>query len=89
DGKFIYTTSPVPHGGNPVFPDEPTSQFYTADDAVGNPEVKLSPAGGSFSTETLNVTATLNEEAVSGWYQVGTGAKVNITQGHSKEFTIG
>ena len=39
DGKFIYTTSPVPHGGNPVFPDEPTSQFYTADDAVGNPEV--------------------------------------------------
>lgn len=89
DGKFIYTTSPVPHGGNPVFPDEPTSQFYTADDAVGNPEVKLSPAGGSFSTETLNVTATLNEEAVSGWYQVGTGAKVNISQGHGTEFTIG
>jgi len=89
DCKFIYTTSPVPHGGNPVFPDEPTSQFYTADDAVGNPEVKLSPAGGSFNTETLNVTATLNEEAVSGWYQVGSGAKVNLTQGQSKEFTIG
>ena len=34
--------------------------------------MEFSPAGGSFNTETLNVTATLNEEAVSGWYQVGT-----------------
>ena len=89
DGKFIYTTSPVAHGGNPVFPDVPADQFYTADDAVGNPGVEFSPAGGSFNTETLNVTATLNEEAVSGWYQVGSGAKVNLTQGQSKEFTIG
>ncbi len=77
------------HGGNPVFPDVPADQFYTADDAVGNPGVEFSPAGGSFNTETLNVTATLNEEAVSGWYQVGSGAKVNLTQGQSKEFTIG
>ena len=67
----------------------PADQFYTADDAVGNPGVEFSPAGGSFNTETLNVTATLNEEAVSGWYQVGSGAKVNLTQGQSKEFTIG
>lgn len=89
DGKFIYSSSPVAHGGNPTFADVPTDRFYTAQDVIDDPKVVFSPAGGSFTTPTQNVTVTLNEEAVSGWYQVGTGSKVNISKGQTKDFTVG
>lgn len=89
DGKFIYTDSPVAHGGDVTFEDPGTTQYYTADDAVGRPAVKFSPAGGSFKTETLSVTATLNEAAKTGWYQVAGSEKVNLAPGESKSFTIG
>ncbi|MCM1453608.1 MAG: alpha-amylase family glycosyl hydrolase [bacterium] len=89
DGKFIYTSSPVSKGGNPTATDPGASFFYTKDDAVGSPSVSFSPAGGSFRTETQTVTATLNEVAKSGWYQVGNGSKVNLTSGQSSSFTIG
>ena len=48
--------------------------------------VTFSPNGGSFRTQTQNVTATLTD-ATSGWYKVGTGSKVSFTG--SKSFTIG
>ncbi len=89
DGKFIYTSSPVAKGGNPVFADKPTTEFYTADDAIGSPAVKFNPAGGSFKTETLTVTATLNDAATSGWIKVGSGAKQTLATGQSTTFTIG
>lgn len=89
DGKFIYSTSAVAHGGSVTFTDPGTTQYYTADDAVGQPTVKFSPAGTSFKTETLEITATLSEGATSGWYQVAGGSKVTLTPGQSKKFTIG
>lgn len=89
DGKFIYATSPVAHGGNPSFDDPGTTHYYTADDAVGKPAVTFSPDGGSFKTATLSVTATLNEVATQGWYQVGSGSKVNLTKGAASTFTVG
>ncbi|MCH5227272.1 MAG: starch-binding protein [Muribaculaceae bacterium] len=89
DGKFMYKSSSVSKGGNPTFADKGTTSYYTADDVVGNPSVKLSPAGGSFKTETLNITAELNEVATSGWYKIGTGSQVALTPGKTASFTIG
>ncbi|MDE5785704.1 MAG: starch-binding protein, partial [Duncaniella sp.] len=89
DGKFIYSTSPVAHGGNPQFEDPGTTHYYTADDAVGKAAVTFSPDGGTFKTATLTVTATLNEVASSGWYQVGNGARGNLSKGTASTFTIG
>lgn len=89
DGKFIYTTSPVAKGGNPTFSDPGTTEYYTKEDAIGSAAVTLSPAGGSFKTETITVTAALNESAVSGWVKVGNDAQTNLTPGAAKTFTIG
>ena len=88
DGKFIYATSPVAHGGSVSFPDVPTDQFYTSDDVVKDPSVVFSPNGGSFKTETLTVTATLGDNTASGWYQIAGGDKVSISGGNN-QFTIG
>lgn len=89
DGKFIYSTAPVAHGGSVSFTDPGTTTYYTADDAIGTAAVKLSPAGCSFTTETLTVTAALNDVAVSGWYKVGDSQTVDLNGTLSKEFTIG
>ncbi|MCC8037151.1 MAG: starch-binding protein [Bacteroidales bacterium] len=89
DGKFIYGTSAVAHGGSVTVDDPGTTQYYTADDAVGQAKVSFSPSGSSFKTETLTVTVSLNDAATSGWYKVGNGSQVNLTAGSSKTFTIG
>lgn len=89
DGKFIYTTSPVSHGGNPSFADPGASHYYTADDAIGSPQVTFSPAGGTFKTPTLTVTATVNEAAAAGWYSINGGQRVNLMSGTEDTFTIG
>lgn len=89
DGKFIYATSPVAHGGDVTFTDPGTTQYYTADDAVGQPSVKFSPSGSSFKTETLSVTATLSEGATTGWVKVGNNSQVTLTPGNPYQFTIG
>lgn len=89
DGKFIYATSAVAHGGSVEFPDNGTTEYYTKEDAPGQAKVTFNPAGGSFKTETLTVTATLNEAASTGWYQVGNGAKQTLTKGKSANFTVG
>ena len=89
DGKFIYASSPVSHGGKPSFSDSGASRWWKPSDATAGASVTLNPNGGSFKTETQTVTATLNEEAVSGWYQIGNGSKVNLTKGTPATFTIG
>ncbi len=89
DGKFIYASSAVAHGGKVSFADKGAPRYYTADDVVENPKVTLSPSGSSFTSETLTVTASLNEAAVSGWYQVGTGNKVTLSTGNTSSFTLG
>lgn len=89
DGKFMYTSQPVSHGGNPSFSDPGTTEYYTADDAIGAASVTFSPAGGSFKTETLTVTVALNETATSGWFKVGNEAQQSLTPGTAKTFTIG
>lgn len=50
------------------------------------PAVRFSPNGGDFY-ETITVTATV-KNAVSAWYAIGTGAKVNIS-GTSATFSLG
>ncbi len=89
DGKFIYATSPVSKGGNPTFDDPGTTEYYTADDAIGSAAMTFSPAGGAFRTEEITVTASLNAAAVAGWYKIGNGQQVTLTEGSSKTFTIG
>lgn len=89
DGKFIYATVPVAHGGKPSFADPGTTEFYTADDAPGTPKVIFDKAGGAFMTETLTVTAALNDVATGGWLQIGSGERIEIAPAIPVEFTIG
>ncbi|MDE5869585.1 MAG: alpha-amylase, partial [Muribaculaceae bacterium] len=92
DGKFIYASSPVAHGGNVSFTDPGTTQYYTKEDAPGPSvaSVSFSPNGGSFKTETQNVTVTLSEASVSGWYQVAGQSRVNLSPSNrTSTFTIG
>ena len=90
DGKFIYSSSAVSHGGNPTATDPGASFFYTYDDAVDESVgMTFSPNGGSFKTETLTVTATLTAGATSGTFTVGEGTAQTITQGETKTFTVG
>ncbi len=89
DGKFIYNTKAVSHGGAVTFADPGTTEYYTAADAIGDPAVKLTPGSSSFKTETLSVSASLSEEAASGWYKIGSQAQVNISKGQTKTFTVG
>lgn len=89
DGRFIYTSSPVSGSGNVSFDDPGTTHYYTAQDAVGTAAVTFSPAGGTYRTETLTVSAALNSEATSGWYRIGAADRVNLQPGQTEEFTIG
>lgn len=89
DGKFIYGGSAVSKGNRTVLSDPGTTQYYTADDVIGAPGVKFSPAGGSFRTATQTVTVTLNDAATSGWYKVGNGSQVALSPNTSKTFTVG
>ncbi len=54
--------------------------------ASTTPDVSVSNSGGNFA-DTLSITATLNEFATSGTYQIGNAAPVTFTG--SKTFTIG
>lgn len=89
DGKFIYNSAAVAHGGKVSFTDPGADKFYTADDAVGSASVSFSPAGGSFKTDEITVTVSLNEAAATGWYQVAGKDRVNLVAGATSTFTIG
>lgn len=51
-------------------------------------KVTLSPNGGDFG-KTITVTATLSDNAKSGWYKIGDGAQVALTPGKPVTFTLG
>ena len=51
-------------------------------------KVTLSPNGGDFQN-TVTVTATLSNNAKSGWYKIGNGEQVALTPGKAATFTLG
>jgi len=51
-------------------------------------KVTLSPNGGDFQN-TVTVTATLSNNAKSGWYKIGDGEQVALTPGKAATFTLG
>ena len=51
-------------------------------------KVTLSPNGGDFE-KTITVTATLSDNAKSGWYKIGDDEQVNLTPGKPVTFTLG
>ena len=51
-------------------------------------KVTFSPNGGDFQ-KTVTVTATLSNNAKSGWYKIGNGEQVNLTPGKAVTFTLG
>ena len=51
-------------------------------------KVTLSPNGGDFE-KTISVTATLSDNAKSGWYKIGNGEQVALTPGKPATFTLG
>ncbi len=51
-------------------------------------KVTLSPNGGDFQ-KTISVTATLSNNAKSGWYKIGDGEQVAFTPGKAATFTLG
>ncbi len=90
DGKFLYGNSSVSKASQVAYDgnqEAGTDQYIGPDDAIKDAAVELSPAGGSFKTETLSVKASLNESATSGWYRIGNGNKNNISS--NATFTIG
>ena len=51
-------------------------------------KVTLSPNGGDFQ-KTITVTATLSDNAKSGWYKIGNGEQVSLTPGKPVTITLG
>ncbi len=89
DGKFIYATTPVSHGGSVTFTDPGTTEYYTPADVIKNPNVSLTPNGGSFKSETIDVDITLSDNAASGYFTIDNGAPQTLSVGQTKKVTIG
>ena len=89
DGPFIYTTSPQSKGDQAYDGQEEAGTTWNEQAPIQSANVSFSQAGGSFRTETINLTATLSEDAKSGWYQIHGQDKVNLTPGESVNLTIG
>ncbi len=51
--------------------------------------ITLSPNGGAFTTETLSVTITPNENTTSYWYKVGDGTQTDVSGNNPTTITIG
>ena len=89
DGAFIYETA-AQHKGDQTYDGNEEAGTTWVDEAPLQPvSVSLSPAGGTFRTNTVTVTATLSEDALSGWYQIEGQNKVDLTPGEATTFTIG
>ena len=89
DGPFIYTTSPQSKGDQAYDGQEEAGTTWNEQAPIQSATVSFSQAGGSFRTESINLTATLSEDAKSGWYQIQGQDKVNLTPGKSVNLTIG
>ena len=90
DGPFIYTTSAQSKGDQAYDGQEEagTTIYYGSESAEQDGAVVFDPNGGSFRTETVTVTASLNDGATSGWYQIDGEDKVEISS-EGATFTIG
>ncbi len=90
DGPFIYTTSAKSKDGQAYDGQEEagTDIYYGSEDIEQDAAVVFNPNGGNFRTETVTVTATLNDGATSGWYQIEGEDKVELSS-EGSTFTIG
>ena len=89
DGAFIYETAVQHKGGQTYDGNEEAGTTWIDEAPIQPASVSFSQAGGSFRTETINMTVTLSEDAKSGWYQIQGQDKVNLTPGVSENLTIG
>ena len=89
DGAFIYASAAQHKGGQTYDGNEEAGTTWVDEAPLQPVSVSLSPAGGTFRTNTVTVTATLSEDAASGWYQIEGQDKVDLTPGKSVTFTIG
>ena len=89
DGPFIYATSPQSKGDQAYDGQEEAGTTWNEQAPIQSATVSFSQAGGSFRTESINLTASLSEDAKSGWYQIQGQDKVNLTPGESVNLTIG
>ena len=89
DGPFIYTTSPVSKGDQAYDGHEEDGTTWNEQAPAASSSVVFSQAGGSFRTQTIDMTVTLSEDAKSGWYQIQGQDKVDLTPGVSVNLTIG
>ena len=89
DGAFIYETAAQHKSGQDYDGNQEAGTTWVDEAPLQPVSVSLSPAGGSFRTNTVTVTAELSEDALSGWYQIEGQDKVNLTPGEATTFTIG
>ena len=89
DGAFIYASTAQHKSGQDYDGNEEAGTTWVDETPLQPVSVSLSPAGGSFRTNTVTVTATLSEDALSGWYQIEGQDKVDLTPGEAATFTIG
>ena len=89
DGAFIYETAAQHKGGQDYDGNQEAGTTWVDETPLQPVSVSLSPAGGSFRTNTVTVTAELSEDALSGWYQIEGQDKVDLTPGKPANFTIG
>ena len=89
DGAFIYASAAQHKSGQTYDGNEEAGTTWVDEAPLQPVSVSLSPAGGSFRTNTVTVTATLSEDAASGWYQIEGQDKVDLTPGQAASFTIG
>ena len=89
DGAFIYETAAQHKGGQTYDGNEEAGTTWVDEAPLQPVSVSLSPAGGTFRTNTVTVTAELSEDALSGWYQIEGQNKVDLTPGEAATFTIG
>ena len=89
DGAFIYDTEAKSLDGQDYDGNQEAGTIWNEQGPIQPASVLFSQAGGSFRTETINLTVTLSEDAKSGWYQIQGQDKVNLTPGVSENLTIG
>ena len=89
DGAFIYDTTAKSLDGQDYDGNEEAGTIWNEQGPIQPASVLFSQAGGSYRTETINLTVTLSEDAKSGWYQIQGQDKVNLTPGVSENLTIG
>ena len=89
DGAFIYASTAQHKSGQDYDGNEEAGTTWVDETPLQPVSVSLSPAGGSFRTNTVTVTAELSEDALSGWYQIEGQGKVALTPGKPATFTIG